>query len=72
METDQKGANNSQNSQESKNGENADEANESPDQPKEKKSKKPKKAVYELPIVKISGYSIPLEGLIEFEVKSLI
>lgn len=36
--------------------------------PPEKKEKKPKKLVFELPIVKLAGYNIPLDALIAFEV----
>jgi hypothetical protein len=39
-----------------------------PAEKNEKKSKKIKKIPHELPIVKLSGYKVPLEAYIEFEV----
>lgn len=37
-------------------------------EPAEKKEKKPKKLIFELPIAKTAGYSIPLDAFIAFEV----
>lgn len=42
--------------------------NAEPVEKKPKEPKKPKKIVHELPIVKLAGYSIPLEAFINFEV----
>jgi len=67
MDTSEPASNNAQEGNGTTEQNDAPQTNDQPAEEKKKEPKKPKKLVFELPIVKLAGYNVPLDALIAFE-----